>query len=64
MRVAALITLLQAYAVKHGQDAQIYVPSDKLEHVGKYGATCREDIYIASGNISTVLTSRGDEVIW
>ena len=57
MRVADLIELLKDWQNKYGPDAQISVPE-----MGT--GVDREEIYIHNEPVATVLTSRGDEVIY
>lgn len=64
MTILQLVNFLIKWANDHSWDAQIAVPSDKLEHVDEFGPTCRKDIVIERSSISTVLTSRGEEVEW
>lgn len=56
MSVGELIKLLQEYADKYGD----HCPVGVYDHKG----VCREEPFIYSGNISTELRSRGEEVDW
>ena len=62
MRVDSLIKLLETWQSKHGPAAQIAVPSDVKGDGDDFSQNCREEVYVQSGPISTVLTSRGDIV--
>lgn len=56
MRINTLIKLLQDYQTLYGPDVQISVPDPK--------GVVRREIYIARDPVSTILTSRGEEVEW
>jgi len=68
MRVSDLIKLLEDWQTKHGPDAQMSVVGSNYNR-DKAGADPEwtyygQEIYINDSPISTVLDSRGPEVVW